>query len=74
MAWTVEWSEPAEADQQEKDGTPNVFLAFHGRDEALEAASKYLEAGFTVWCIKNEMGVLEMDRNRVFHHFYPLTS
>lgn len=74
MAWTVEWSEASEADAQEADGTPNIYIALDGRDDALAVAFYNLEAGHIVWCIKNELGVLEMDRNRVFHHFYPLTS
>lgn len=74
MTWTVEWSESHEVDAQENDGTPNIYLAQHGKEEALGAAKSFLDAGHTVWAIKDEHGNLEMGRHGVFHFFYPLTS
>lgn len=74
MTWTVEWSESPEAEAQEHDGTPNIHLAKGGKEEALLAAKSFIDAGHTVWAIKNEYGNLEMDRYSVFHFFYPLTS
>ena len=74
MSWTVEWSEAQEVEAQREEGTRNVHLALRGKDEALLAAKAHLDAGHTVWAIKNEHGELEMDRHAVFHFFYPETA
>ncbi|WP_336488412.1 hypothetical protein [Methylobacterium nigriterrae] len=74
MTWTVEWSRTEERQAQEADGTPNIHLALEGKQEALQIAKSCLEAGHTVWAIKDEHGNLEMDRHAVFHFFYPLSS
>ena len=57
MSWTVEWSQTHEADLQEKDGTPNVYLARAGKEEALEAAGRCLAAGNIVWQSSMSMAI-----------------
>jgi len=74
MSWTVEWSEAAEAGSSEAESTVHIHLVLKGEEEALSIAGNLLERGCVVWSIKRDHGILEMDKHRVFHHFYPLTS
>lgn len=74
MSWTVEWSEVSEAGSSEAESTVNIHVALLGEEEALSIAGELLAKGCVVWSIKRDHGILEMDRHRIFHHFYPLTS
>lgn len=74
MSWTVEWSEASEAGGSEAESTVHIHLALSGEEEALSIAGGLLERGCIVWSIKRDHGILEMNKYRVFHHFYPFTS
>lgn len=68
--WTVETCAPGD----EERGTPDVYVASQGRDDAFAHAKAVADAGRAVLRIRDEGGAVVMDHDQIWHQIYPTSD